>query len=72
MQTPNITIVAITSIFRIFRKDSVFTSPLVHLEDINPITALSFENDLFMINIHDPTPTVAEDASDMTVERYRH
>jgi hypothetical protein len=43
MQTPNITIVAITSVFRIFRKDSVFTNPLVHLEDINPITVFSFE-----------------------------
>ena len=53
MQTPNITIVAITSVFRIFRKDSVFTNPHVHLEDINPVTAFSFEKDLFMNNIHD-------------------
>jgi hypothetical protein len=48
MQTPNITIVAITNVLIIFRKKSVFTNPLVHLEDINPITVFSFEKDLFM------------------------
>ena len=53
MQTPNITIVAITNVLIIFRKKSVFTNPLVHLEDINPITVFSFEKNLFMNNIHD-------------------
>jgi len=53
------TIVAITSVFRICRKDSVFTNPLVHLEDINPITVFSFKKGVFMNNIQILTKVTA-------------
>jgi hypothetical protein len=49
------TIVAITNVFRIFRKNSAFMNPLVHSEHINPIMVFSFEKDLFMNNAHDYT-----------------